>query len=174
VFTHDRAHELLEPDECRRLLRTERLGRVALSVAALPSVVPVLYRLVGERVVFGVESDALVAVLSDNIVAFEVDHVDVETRVGWTVLVVGRARPADDLCASGLGLGEEGETNDVASLDRLIGIHINLLSGQRTRSPVADVIDETVLKEPVLKQPVLKQPVLKQTVPQETVSGPLA
>jgi hypothetical protein len=129
VFTHDRAHQGLDLDECRELLGREHLGRIALSVAALPAVVPVLYRLVGDRVVIAVEADALYDALSDNVVAFEVDHVDPESNEGWTVLVVGRSRPCE-LTLPGFDL--PGATA-FAPHDRLIGIDIDRLSGLRTR-----------------------------------------
>jgi uncharacterized protein len=133
MFTHDRAHERVGTEECRRLLGSEHVGRVALSVGALPTVVPVLYRLVGDRVVFSVEPDDLYDVLSDNVVAFEVDHLDDETNEGWTVLVVGRARPALDLVVPAFALPgmDKGEARD-----RLIGIGIERLSGQKTVAPV--------------------------------------
>jgi hypothetical protein len=134
VFTHSRAHRSLDLDACWRLLATERLGRIALSVAALPAVVPVQYRLVGERVVVGVEDDDLYAALTDNIVAFEVDRIDGETNLGWTVLVVGRSRPAGDLSLAGFevpGYELPGATAFPPS-DRLIGISVDRLSGLRT------------------------------------------
>jgi len=115
--------------ECRRLLDSEDLGRVALSVAALPSVVPVLYCVVGDRIIFGVDND-LYAALCDNIVAFEVDHVDEDRNVGWTVLVVGRSQPADDLSRPGLAL--PGLALPGRLPDRLIGITIDRLSGRGT------------------------------------------
>jgi hypothetical protein len=137
VFTHGRAHERLRPEECRRLLGTERLGRVALSVSALPSVVPVLYRVVGNRIVFAVGEDDLYAVLSNNIVAFEVDHVDADTHEGWTVQVVGPSRPIDDLWLPTFALpGPVG----LAPPDRLIGIAIDRVSGLRTVAPVASPV----------------------------------
>jgi len=128
VFTHARAHERLDLDECRGLLGREHLGRIALSVAALPAVVPVLYRLAGDRVVIAVEPDVLYAALYDNVVAFEVDHVDPDTNEGWTVLVVGRSRPCE-LSLPGFDL--PGATA-FAAHDRLIGIDIDRLSGLRT------------------------------------------
>jgi Pyridoxamine 5'-phosphate oxidase len=139
VFTHASAHQSLNLSECRRLLDTERLGRIALSVAALPSVVPVFYRVVGDRIVFGVEDDALFAALSDNVVAFEVDQVDQETNVGWTVLVVGRSRPAPESSLSVLTFPdlELAQDGPVGPPDRLIGISIDRLSGQRTIEPSA-------------------------------------
>ncbi len=139
VFTHERAHQNLHLSECRRLLDTERLGRIALSVAALPSVVPVFYRVVDDRIVLGVEDRSLFAALSDNIVAFEVDHVDQETKVGWTVLVVGRSSPAPDLSLSVFTLPGNEAARDglLGPPDRLIGISIDRLSGQRTIEPSA-------------------------------------
>jgi hypothetical protein len=149
VFTNHRACEHLGPDACRRLLGSEHLGRVALSVAALPAVLPVLYRLIGDRVVFAVEDD-LSDVLSDNIVAFEVDRVDPETNLGWSVQVIGRTRSASDLRLPGFGLPgferpgfappapEMARTSVVPRPDRLIGLTLDRLSGQRTLAPVGD------------------------------------
>jgi hypothetical protein len=116
-------------DECRRLLGSEPLGRIALSVRALPAVVPVLFQLAGDRVVFTVETDALFAALTDNIVAFEVDHIDVETHEGWAVVAVGRSGPV-----GGVGTpGREGDSEVGPSVGRLIGVSLDRLSGRRTR-----------------------------------------
>jgi hypothetical protein len=79
--------------------------------------------------VFAVEADSLYAVLSDNIVAFEVDHVDIETNQGWTVVVVGRSRPVYDLSLVSSPLAG---TDGSSPPDRLIGIGIDRLSGLRT------------------------------------------
>lgn len=139
-FTDARPHQSLDIFECGRRLDSERLGRIALSVDALPAVVPVFYRVVGDRIVFGVEDDSLFAALSDNIVAFEVDHVDQGTNVGWTVLVVGRSRPATDLTASTFAfLGfEPPVTGPFLASDRLVGITIDRLSGRRTIDRAVD------------------------------------
>jgi hypothetical protein len=135
VFTHDRAHESLDRTECRRLLGSEHVGRIALSVAALPAVVPVLYRLAGDRVVFAVEPDTLYDALCDNVAAFEVDHVDGDTNEGWTVLVVGRCRP----CALSLPGFDLPGARTFSRHDRLIAIDIDRLTGLRTRARPAAV-----------------------------------
>jgi hypothetical protein len=140
VFIHDGGHHQLGLGECRRLLGSAHLGRVALSVAAMPSVLPVLYRVVDDRIVFGVECD-LYEALCDNIVAFEVDHVDEESHQGWTVLVVGRSLPADDLYRSGFVM--PGALSGRFP-DRLIGISIDRLSGRGTVEPEAkEVVSQT-------------------------------
>lgn len=126
MFTDGVTHEL-GVEECRRLLETELLGRIALSVGALPAVLPVLYWLSGDRVVFAVEADSLYAALVDNVVAFEVDHLDLASHQGWTVLVVGRSRPADDLASS----REFWARPSLIERPRLIGISTDRLSGLR-------------------------------------------
>jgi uncharacterized protein len=117
-------------DECRRLLGTQPLGRIALSVQALPAVVPVLFQLAGDQVVFTVETDALFAALTDNVVAFEVDHIDVETHEGWAVVAVGRSGPVGDVGTP----GRAGDSEGGPSAGRLIGISLDRLSGRRARS----------------------------------------
>ena len=92
-----------------------------------PSGPPVLYWLTGDRLVFAVGTDALYDALADNVVAFEVDHVDLATHEGWTVMVIGRAHPADDLASS----GELWARPTLIGQPRLIGVSIDRLSGLR-------------------------------------------
>ncbi|HEX3567477.1 MAG TPA: pyridoxamine 5'-phosphate oxidase family protein [Acidimicrobiales bacterium] len=115
--------------ECRRLLGTEPLGRIALSVRALPAVVPVLFHLSGDRVIFTVETDALFAALTDNIVAFEVDHIDIETHEGWAVVAVGRSGPVVRVDAAGRPEDSGGAPSKAG---RLIAVSLDRLSGRRT------------------------------------------
>jgi len=85
--------EILGRDECLELLESCPVGRVALTAHALPVVVPVNHRLLGEDLVFatGVGSK-LLAMAKGTVVGFEVDDFDPATRSGWSVLVVGMAR----------------------------------------------------------------------------------
>lgn len=84
--------EILSRAECLALLASRPVGRIGVSAYALPAILPVTYRLLGESVVFatGVGSKSL-AVSHGNVVAFEVDEIDAESRAGWSVLVVGIA-----------------------------------------------------------------------------------
>jgi nitroimidazol reductase NimA-like FMN-containing flavoprotein (pyridoxamine 5'-phosphate oxidase superfamily) len=137
VFSDQRTVAHLELDECRQLLATESLGRIALSVQALPAVVPVFFHLSGNRVVFPVETDALYAALSDNIVAFEVDHIDVGTHEGWAVVAVGRSGPVFDVVPAVHELdGEDAPSTAV----RLIGINLDRLSGRRASGRPIDAL----------------------------------
>jgi uncharacterized protein len=94
--TRDRTDlvELIELDvaECLRLLAGSVIGRVVFSDRALPAAHPVTYLLDGEEVVFDAgRGSKLAAAIRGAVVAFQVDHIDTETRTGWTVLGVGEA-----------------------------------------------------------------------------------
>jgi nitroimidazol reductase NimA-like FMN-containing flavoprotein (pyridoxamine 5'-phosphate oxidase superfamily) len=82
----------LSRDECLRLLATAPVGRVALSMGALPVVLPVNFVLDGESVVFRTgEGTKHEAAVSNTVVAFEVDQIDPLYHSGWSVLVTGVA-----------------------------------------------------------------------------------
>jgi nitroimidazol reductase NimA-like FMN-containing flavoprotein (pyridoxamine 5'-phosphate oxidase superfamily) len=79
--------------ECLALLAHHSVGRIGVSIAALPSVVPVNYTFDGERVLLGTgHGTKLAAALRDAVVCFEIDEVDAERECGWSVLVTGVAR----------------------------------------------------------------------------------
>lgn len=84
--------DVLDREECLTLLAQATLGRVALSVGALPTILPVNFRLMDEHVVFrtGVGSK-LDAATRGAVIAFEVDDVDPIEHTGWSVVVTGIA-----------------------------------------------------------------------------------
>ncbi|WP_405764877.1 DUF1918 domain-containing protein [Streptomyces sp. NBC_00080] len=82
----------LGPDECRGLLSTHGVGRLAVSAPdGRPAVVPVNYEVVDDTVVFRTAPDSLPAAAVGTEVAFEVDQVDEALSQGWSVLAVGPA-----------------------------------------------------------------------------------
>jgi nitroimidazol reductase NimA-like FMN-containing flavoprotein (pyridoxamine 5'-phosphate oxidase superfamily) len=87
--------EVLSRQECLRLLARAGVGRVAMSVGALPAVLPVRFALVGEDVVFpAVPRSELDVAVRDAVVAFETDHM--EPAGGWSVVVTGIATEVCD------------------------------------------------------------------------------
>ncbi|MFF4760086.1 pyridoxamine 5'-phosphate oxidase family protein [Streptomyces sp. NPDC001292] len=86
----------LGPNECRALLSTHGVGRVALTAPDGPAVFPVNYDVVDDAVVFRTAPDAAPAAAVGHEVAFEVDHVDETMSRGWSVLAVGRAEAVTD------------------------------------------------------------------------------
>ncbi len=89
--------EELDDDECRRLLQTQTVGRLAVAVpGAAPHVVPVNYTTLRGSIVFRSAPGLKLEMLVDEPVSFEVDWWDEERRQGWSVLAQGLAYGASD------------------------------------------------------------------------------
>ncbi|UNM12770.1 pyridoxamine 5'-phosphate oxidase family protein [Streptomyces formicae] len=86
--------ELLELDaeECRELLSTHGVGRVAVFTPDGPVVVPVNYMVSGGDIAFRTAAGSTAAAADGAEVAFEVDHIDDAFSRGWSVLAVGPGR----------------------------------------------------------------------------------
>jgi nitroimidazol reductase NimA-like FMN-containing flavoprotein (pyridoxamine 5'-phosphate oxidase superfamily) len=81
--------EEIAADECLRLLATQKVGRVGVVHDSQPLILPVNYALDGDAIVFRTDPGTkLVATLFER-VAFEVDEIDHQGRMGWSVLVQG-------------------------------------------------------------------------------------
>lgn len=78
--------------ECRALLGTHGVGRVAVPTASGPAVVPVNYSVVDGGIVFRTAPGTTPWQARGNLVAFEVDRIDEALIQGWSVLVRGNAR----------------------------------------------------------------------------------
>ncbi|GAB1821693.1 pyridoxamine 5'-phosphate oxidase family protein [Herbidospora sp. RD11066] len=90
--------EELTEKECLQLVSPGGIGRVAFGGTAGPTVFPVNYRMVDGQVVFrirkgGTMEKSLQSGIDDLEVkiAFEIDHVEEESRDGWSVLIQGPA-----------------------------------------------------------------------------------
>ncbi len=127
----DHGLELLTERECRDLLETEQIGRIAISVGALPAIFPVNYRMVDGDIAFRTgEGMKHRAALRGSVVGFEVDRIDPVTRTGWSVMVVGLAREVEvgDTVPpqySGISPWAGGERTHI------IRIHPEVISGRR-------------------------------------------
>ncbi|MET8455623.1 pyridoxamine 5'-phosphate oxidase family protein [Streptomyces parvulus] len=86
----------LDEEECRALLSTHGVGRLAFTSEHGPCVLPVNYDVTEGDLVFRTAPGSAAAAAADHEVAFEVDHVDDATSQGWSVLVVGRCRAVTD------------------------------------------------------------------------------
>jgi len=126
--------EVLDRDECLRLLAGASLGRVGFTSGALPTVLPVDFRLDGDRVLVRARRGSrLGRALRDAVVAFEVDDVAPDGHAGWSVAVTGLAtevhEPTDTLGRS----GPVGPVERWASTpdDTLVTISTEVLTGRR-------------------------------------------
>ncbi|MGH9029220.1 MAG: pyridoxamine 5'-phosphate oxidase family protein [Acidimicrobiales bacterium] len=78
---------------CLEKLETASVGRLGVSMDALPVVLPVNFALDGNSIVIRTTPGTkLSAAINQAVVAFEVDDYDAETARGWSVLVQGTAR----------------------------------------------------------------------------------
>ena len=84
--------EMLGREECLTLLAGQTVGRVGITIAALPVIFPVNFALLDGDIVFrSSPGSKLTAAAQRAVVAFEVDAVDGMYHAGWSVLVVGPA-----------------------------------------------------------------------------------
>jgi len=86
--------EILERADCLLLLTTVPVGRVAVTVDALPVILPVNFAVsTSGQIVFATGDGQKVRGALDNaVIAFEADAFDAVTRTGWSVLVQDRAQ----------------------------------------------------------------------------------
>ena len=83
--------EVLSEDQCRELLASRDLGRIAFSIGDQPEIFPVNYAADGLAVVFRTAPDTKLQMSIMARVAFEVDDWDPDSRVGWSVVLKGVA-----------------------------------------------------------------------------------
>ncbi|MCX5010332.1 MULTISPECIES: pyridoxamine 5'-phosphate oxidase family protein [unclassified Streptomyces] len=92
----DTALVSLEEDECRTLLGTHGVGRIAVFNPEGPAVLPVNYLIAGPDIAFRTAAEALAARAAGTEVAFEIDNIDDVTAGGWSVLAVGELESVTD------------------------------------------------------------------------------
>ena len=84
--------ESIPVDQCWELLAAASVGRLALSVRALPVIFPVQYHLDGRRLTICLGHHEIPErSLNETIIAFAADAIDPLTRSGWSVQVQGRS-----------------------------------------------------------------------------------
>jgi Pyridoxamine 5'-phosphate oxidase len=77
--------------ECLTALGTVDLGRVAVTIGALPAIRPVRYAIHGGHAVFrAAPFSRLRSAAQDQVVAFQADQAGLPNGVGWTVDARGR------------------------------------------------------------------------------------
>ncbi|MFE7441849.1 DUF1918 domain-containing protein [Streptomyces chartreusis] len=90
----------LTPEECRALLSTHGVGRIAVTTPdGRPAIIPVNYEIVDDDIVFRTTPASVVAAAVGTDAAFEVDHMDDASSQGWSVLAVGPASAVTETAA---------------------------------------------------------------------------
>jgi nitroimidazol reductase NimA-like FMN-containing flavoprotein (pyridoxamine 5'-phosphate oxidase superfamily) len=116
-----------------RLLGTEQIGRLALMVGHYPEIFPVNYRLDDFVVVYRTRLGTKLSEAHHRNIGFEVDHLDPQSRSGWSVLIRGMAediaaRPPDTVTRRTQSLDVQSWSDDDGWLVRIIPAHV---SGRR-------------------------------------------
>ncbi len=124
----------LSPDRCLALLATVSVGRVGVTIDALPAVLPVNFVVSDGSVVFRtVPGTKLDAATRGAVVAFEADaYGNSEDPQGWSVLIRGIARELDDPAELAVArtLPLESWAFD-GTADRFVRIEPTLVTGRR-------------------------------------------
>jgi nitroimidazol reductase NimA-like FMN-containing flavoprotein (pyridoxamine 5'-phosphate oxidase superfamily) len=94
-MTNGRRMEAITRSESLRLLADAAIGRVVFTHRALPAIRPVNHVVDNGRIYIRVDRDSALAravgVHGQNVVAYEADMIDPVDRLGWSVIVLGRA-----------------------------------------------------------------------------------
>jgi uncharacterized protein len=127
---------ILSRRECLHRLTEQRLGRVAVSMRALPVILPVRFALLDEDIVFRTAAGARLSTCCDHaVVAFESDAYDPHTGHGWSVCITGMASPLtephDIVRASDLGLPQIGGDKE-ANASRFVRVRGDVITGRET------------------------------------------
>lgn len=132
----DRAKlDTLGRGDCYRLLRSTPVGRVAVTLGALPAILPVRYVVVDGDVVFRASAGGtLVRAANGRVIALEADHLEEGDPSGWSVLVVGWASLVEDAATLGriqpLGLRSWDDGEDVC-----LRLAARMVTGRRLGPP---------------------------------------
>lgn len=92
----------LSSAECLELLEAGVIGRVAMSTPTGPRIVPVNYTVHRGAIVFRTSSYSELAtygLVTD--LAFEIDDLDYQSRLGWSVVAIGRVSGSTTRTRSG-------------------------------------------------------------------------
>jgi nitroimidazol reductase NimA-like FMN-containing flavoprotein (pyridoxamine 5'-phosphate oxidase superfamily) len=128
--------EILDREQCLRLLRTVGVGRLVFTEDGLPAVQPVNFRTHLEHVVIRVAGGAkLDAATGNAVVAFEADELDPDLRSGWSVTVVGHAELITDIDELVAVSGTWLQSWASGWRHRFIRIHTEKVTGRRLGAP---------------------------------------
>ncbi|GAB7029025.1 pyridoxamine 5'-phosphate oxidase family protein [Streptomyces sp. NPDC021749] len=125
---------VLSSSECRRLLSTHGVGRVAVTVDGTPAIFPVNYTVADEVIAYRTAPESGPAAAAGREVALEVDHLDEAFSQGWSVLVVGPAHAVTNV-AECRRLDEHAHTGPWIGDGRhlWISLHPIRITGRRIR-----------------------------------------
>ncbi len=95
IVTDERSMRELPRAEAMALLASVPVGRIVFTHQALPAIRPVNHLVEDDTIVIGLTPGSAIAASTSpggTVVAYEADALDLGSRLGWTVIVIGIAR----------------------------------------------------------------------------------
>ncbi len=83
--------EVLDEQQCRLLIASKDIGRIAFEIGGVPEIFPVNYAADGSTVVFRTAEGTMLQQAVKRRVAFEVDDWDPAKGLAWSVVIKGVA-----------------------------------------------------------------------------------
>jgi hypothetical protein len=127
--------DVLSAAECVELLVSVPVGRIGITVGALPVILPVNYSFIDGAIVFRTASGTkLASATANSVVAFEVDSFASDGHAGWSVLIQGTAHHLtgrEELKAALAVLTVPWGVDPVA--DHVVRVEPRMLTGSRFR-----------------------------------------
>ena len=103
--------EVLEREECLRLLAADDIGRLAVVSGGAPIIFPVNYAMDGEAVVIRTDPGTKLDAGGRAPACFEIDGLDRVRRAGWSVVVTGRLEEVTEFSSRDLARVRELEVH---------------------------------------------------------------
>ena len=127
----------LDRAESLRLLSSVPVGRLILTIGALPTVRPMNFAVIDDHIVLRTAADSAISRKVDQaVVAFEADELDGESGSGWSVTVTGRATQVTDADAISRYRTMPLSPWAPGDRDHFVAISTELVEGRRiTRAP---------------------------------------
>jgi uncharacterized protein len=88
--------EIVSEEDCLDLLRSQRIGRLALVVDGRIEIFPVNYAVDGRAVLFRTNDGRKLRGSGSSEVAFEVDSIEADAHAGWSVVIHGHPEDITD------------------------------------------------------------------------------
>lgn len=129
--------EIMDEEECWKLLGQSEVGRIAVAIANKPDVFPVNYKLDGEDIyIHTIPGTKLAAAILGPGVCFEIDELDEDHHLGWSVVVHGSGSEVEGteeiMRVEELGIKPWTDTVKL----RYLRIHVDDISGRRVPASV--------------------------------------
>ena len=132
VMSARRDDAVLGPSECLELLAQVEIGRIALSVDALPVILPVAFALVDEQIHFwSMQDSKLDAAVDNRVVAFESGAFEPEAGTGWSVLIQGMTQVLHESDSTTAPFQPPSQWDTSEDRHRMIRIQPRVITGQR-------------------------------------------